>query len=382
MRMLLGKGRTMSESEDWKNLMSLLGEEDHPRGPHNSLLWDYEDEICADLISLLLLPELQEKNNPDLPFEVVGWYRGSVCGDSIQTLSMERVRYDRESALLAEWIGRLTRNPRIICFDKDLATEFAYPDGGLLHLRLMRSGGTNSLFVTCDGAVIEGETIEVWEQGALLRRTDLKSVGGAIQVTLRDGIAMVVRRGSADAGVEVLTDEGEFGSVEWMALIAGLCLQGSLPRAIQLLNEKAADLLGDSKLLARFHAFLRGLAAVTRSEGYALRPLPVVRSSETTAHTALPTKDSIPPQIHEAWQSGWGHLALRDFTSACELFSSFQTANQQEWRVPMEERLAHHFEMLAERRSPKEEARLTVEFWEDIFGYISGRGPFPAIENA
>lgn len=358
----------MLEREEFERLMSFVGERSTHEGPGGPLSDRDVDETVSDLASILSLPEFLEENNADLPFCVTAWYRGNTWGDAIQTIRMEGLRYDRESAFLADWMTRLTRKAGIHCFDRTISTEFVYPDEGLLQIRIVRERERNALFFGYAGPNRNSETIEVWEKGAPIRRTNGRIESERIPILVQDGTAVVVHRASSNSGVEVLVAEGEFGRNEWKSLLACMCLQGSFKRALKILEDPAGEESAAVSFLPRLRAFLSGVAVVTKSDGYVLRPLPAIRATDTEVQVIVSSGEAATPKCLEAWHSGWNHLTRRDFVSTSKAFSSSHRMGEKEWNLPLEERLANHLESLAFASIPlKEEIELTVQFWEGIF---------------
>ncbi len=358
----------MLERIELEKLMSFVGKGAQSESTGVPVKGPGVSESVTNLASLLSLPEFREENNPDLPFSVQARYRGNAWGNAIQTVKMENLHYDQESAFLAEWIGRLTRRPGIHCFDRTLVTEFIQPDKGRLQFRITRSEGKNSLLVTCDSPNRKSETIEVWEKGVLIRRTSGSTERQQIPNLVQDGTAVVIRWSSSDTGVEVIIDEGEFGSGEWKALLACLCLQGKFALALELLQNPALEEFAISSILSRFRAFLSGVNAVTKSDGYVLRPLPAVRAVETQIQGIESPGECAPQLFQEAWYSGWNHLARSEFSSATEVFNTIQGCGQKAWELPLENHLASHLESLASAKfSHHEEVSRSAQFWEGVF---------------
>ncbi len=358
----------MLEQDDLEKLMSLVGLQAGKSVSGASFLDESTNEMVYDLASLLSLPEFREENNADLPFKITARYRGNTWKDSIQTIGMENVRYNHESAFLAEWMGHLSGRPKVHCFDRTLTTEYGSQEEGFVQLRISRRDGKNSLHLSYEGPHKKGETLEIWEKGELLRRINVTSEGAHVPCIIQDGIAVVVRRRSNDSGVEILIAEGEFGESQWKALLACLCLQGSFTRAMELLKDPIAEEFVRPTLLSRFRAFLSGLAAVTKVDGYVLHPLPVVRSQETLSGLEIIPAEAIPPRYQETWGMGWKHLARREFSPAAISFSSCKNLGRKEWSLPLEERLVSHLESLSSTRfSTREEVERNAHFWKGVF---------------
>ena len=358
----------MLEHEDLEKVVLNAEKILNPDGSLLPLLNEDETGMATSLASLLSLPEFREENNPDLPFRISARYRGNTWGDAIQTIGMENLRYNKESAFLAQWMGRLTGKSTIHCFENGLTTEYENQDEGLLQLQITRNRGMNHLSFLDDGLSPKGRTIEIWEKGGLLRRTGTNLKNARIPFSIPDGTAVVVRCGTSPAGIEILLAEGEFGQDAWKALLACLCLQGKFHQALKVLKNFRDDIDSSLSLLSRFQAFLAGTAAVTKSEGYVLRPIPVVRSQDYHSQEDHTLWESVPEDYQVTWQSGWNHLAKRDFPSATKSFLYLREVGLKEWGIPLEVRLVSHLESLSSSKSPlKTEVELNAQFWKDIF---------------
>ncbi len=358
----------MPEQNDLEKVALVAEKFLNPDGSLLPILNEDKTGLTTSLASLLSLPEFREENNPDLPFSISARYRGNTWGDAIQTIGMENLRYHRESEFLAQWMGRLTGKSTVHCFENCLTTEYENQDEGVLQLQILRDKGMNCLSIGDDGLSSKGKTFEIWEKGVLLRRTGTSLRDTRISVSIPDGTAVVVRCGTSPCGVEILLAEGEFGPDEWKALLACLCLQGRFNRALEIIRDHRDDFASSSSLLLRFQAFLTGTAAFTKSEGYVLRPLPVVRSSHNPSQEDLALWESVPEDYQVTWQSGWNYLAQRDFPSATKSFLYLRELGLKEWGIPLEVRLVRHLESLSSSKSPlKSEVELNARFWKDIF---------------
>lgn len=355
----------MLEKEELHHLMSFVGKGKRSGEAHP--LPDDNDTVDG-LLSLLSLPELREENNPDFPFEVVAQYRGNACGDALQTVGMKNLHYDPEFQFLADWTERLTGRPGLHCFDRQLKMDFEPADGVLFQIRMDRIDAKNTLYLASAGTRKKVGPIEIWEKGNLIRRTEGCGPGSEIPVSVQDGTAVVVRYGSIDSGVEILIAEGEFGPDEWKALLGCLCLQGRFGKALDLFNNQITEDSTKTPWLPRFRSFLSGVAAVTKTDGYVLRPLPVMRSQNTSAEVAPVWEGEGPKECQDAWETGWNLLAQREFGHASKSFAFLQDVDSRTGRHPLEERLIRHLESLSSVNIPlKEEIELTARFWEGVF---------------
>lgn len=321
-----------------------------------------------DLISLLIMPELREDNNPDLPFTVNGRLRANACDDFIQALLSGHLSYFREDGFVAEWMEKLTKNQGIHCFDEKLGIEYTYPDGGHLYVNVQRNNGTSSLTADLDGR--PDETLEIWKQGCLVHSRNWSPSFEPQSIPIQDGTALHIRRGSAQEGIEVLVDTGEFGSREWKALLAGLCVRGDFRKAIQLLETKMTDLFNSTQLGCRFQNFLKNLKSHTKVEGYALLPIPAIRG-EAGICPDVDTSgcgdiDSIPND--RVLVDGWKDVEQRDFDSAERAFEEYHSQCEGEWSLPLESMLASHLKSISDTELHQKERLLkTTDFWEKIY---------------
>lgn len=323
-----------------------------------------------DLMSLLLLPEMKEENNLDLPFHVKGRFRVNACGKFLQALSNESLAFFREDQFVADWIEKLTRTPGIHCFDGKVGVEFTYPDGKHLYFSLNRNEGASTLSVDLDGK--SGGTLEVWKQGLLIQSFNWSPAFEPQPLSIENGTALYIRRDAKSEGVEILVDEGEFGKREWKAVLAGLCIQGSIQQALQVLESRVEEIFDSKDLGHRFLLFLKNMKSFIKQEGYVLMPVPAVRGCgvDPEDHPVLPSCLSDAPGT-DVFHEGWHCIGQRDYRKADEAFSRFYSQAEREWSLPLEGLLANYLESATcGEISQKDRLRATTFFWEKIFNTI------------
>jgi hypothetical protein len=403
---------------DCEKIMRLCGEKGMTEELRQVLQLGEDSEAAADLLCLLGLPHLAERNNSDLPFSIDAHFHAKGQEDFLRVVELRNLEYDRMSAHIAKWVERLSRTPALACFSRKAGVRYQDPLQGVLTVQVRCEDAKYSLLFGCEGSSRKDATLEVWERGILLCRTPCAAAAERPFKGLEAGTAVTVRFGESKVGVEILLDEREFSPAEWTGALAAACLQGDLGAALSLLERNGGELSAAERMASRFRAFLTGLASVTKVEGFVLGPLPVFRSSNpssvvgedcltpvregiavcwgddpegggeaaaslkqaclkeqpASAKPVVQSPDQADPRVSQGWAShdGWRRLAAQDFEEAARAFQSVQPDTEDPFALNLSAPLACHLsDFKKSKGDPLAQIEKTAQFWESVFGQFA-----------
>jgi hypothetical protein len=238
-----------------------------------------QDPESTALLRLMLLPELQAKNNIPPPFEVEKTHFVGFCEGYLLPLTLQ----DRPSFGLAGRLKSLFGEGTPGPIRQVVEIPFGvgeFPETFLLKLQGDIVSSRVSIAME-DLRRVEG-AIEIWLEGALRLRTSSLNLRDDSLLEVKPGTGLIVRHTFSSGGIEVLVAETEFSAREWKWAVVSACLSGSLYEALRILRarlwpsvegDEEGELLG--LVEQRLSAMLRGC----KIENCLLLPVPLSRSN-------------------------------------------------------------------------------------------------------
>lgn len=256
-----------------------------------------------DLESLMGLPDFHEANNSPLPFGVKSSLRIGVFGEFLRVAPSGGLIWDDRMENLMKRAGKLGLNNRPPCIPESV--DFVLTSITLqqrAHLRVESREGETKL-VLGDSFLKHGKSaIEVWEAGALIRKTTFPGRRNQTLTEIRNGIALSIRFTGEEEGIEVLAAEDEFSREQWGDALVYSLLDGRIRVASRILRDHLLPSQSAEASWLKLQSFLATVIETTRSVPFGLAPTPLVRGASTPD---LDCRKCRFPSVHQGIRLSW-----------------------------------------------------------------------------
>jgi hypothetical protein len=172
---------------------------------------------------------------------------------------------------------------------------------GALILTVERAESVSQLKISYRGKEIEPGDIEFWEKGNLVLKTPCKGIAQRPGYLVKSGVVLAIRPGFSEEGLNLLFSECEFSLTDWKAACLTACLEGDLAEALRICRQELRPALGESGRIERICGQISGLQALTRTEGFTLRPVLATRSLEVEREARLAAYEPVWRGILQCW---------------------------------------------------------------------------------
>lgn len=259
--------------------------------------------LKMDLESLMGLPDFDEANNSPLPFEVKSSLRIGVFGEFLRVAPLGGLIWDERMVNLIRRAGKLGLSNRLPCIHESV--DFVLTSKSIeqkAHLRVESKEGEARL-VLHDSFLKNGKSaIEVWEAGALIRKTTFPGRRNQTLTEIRDGIALSIRFTGENEGIEILSAEDEFAHDEFRDALVYTLLDGRMRVACRILRDHLLPSQSAEARWLKLESFLATVIETTRSVPFGLAPAPLVRGASTSE---IPSAKCRFPSVHQGIRLSW-----------------------------------------------------------------------------
>lgn len=244
--------------------------------------------LKMDLESLIGLPDFSEANNSPLPFEVKSGLRVGTVEEFLRVTLTGEPLWGKRMETLTRRAGHLNRTFRNPCVHENFDVLLTGKTQDCrAELRVEAKAGEARLVLE-DSFLKNGKAaVEVWERGAMIRKTSLPGRKNQTLAEIRPGVALAVRFAGEAEGVEVLTVEDEFSIEDWKDALLYSLLDGRLRVARQVLVDHLLSRNLD-RPWRKFDSFLSTVMGCTRSVPFGIAPIPLVRGG-VSEEVSIPT---------------------------------------------------------------------------------------------